>query len=89
MHRPEFVFALGRGLLGRFGGMFRVRVAGADREVAEHEAQSVAHLPLEFLHNRVGLPTVGALVVAVLHQRHRGVRGGSLRVVARPPQPGG
>src|SRR4051794_12843422 len=62
VHRPVLVFALGRGRLRRLGGVLRVRVVGADREVAEHEAQPLPHALLDVLHDGVGLPAVGALV---------------------------
>src|SRR2546421_5726943 len=39
-------------------------------KMAIDEAQSGTHLSLDFFHNRVGLSTVGAFVVSVLHQGH-------------------
>src|SRR5439155_5783374 len=45
----------------------------ADREVAEDEPQLLLHPFLDLLDDRVGLPAVRALVVAVLDERHRRV----------------
>jgi hypothetical protein len=54
---------------------------GCDREIAEHEPQPIPHLLLNRLDDRERLAAVGAFVVAVLHQGHRGV-GGTFGVIA-------
>ncbi len=58
-----------------------VRVRAGQREIAEYEPQPVAEPPLQLLDDPMGLAAVGALIVAVLHQRHRR-RGRALDVVA-------
>src|SRR6266566_2576655 len=60
----------GRGF-GDFGGLLRMRVRSAEREVAENIAELVAKQLLELLHDRHGCAAVRTLVVAVLDEGHR------------------
>ena len=63
VHWPEF--ALGG---GGFGGLRCDAGMGVDAvlgEIAEDEAEAVAHDALDFFDDRVGVHAVGALVVAV------------------------
>src|SRR3954464_1984554 len=57
-------------------------VLSGDGEVTEDELQPVAQGPLHFLDDGVSPPAIGALEVAVLHQRYGGVVR-ALPVVAR------
>src|SRR3989449_2328084 len=68
VHLPELVLDSGR--LGRFRGPFRLRVGGRDGEVSEDEPQLRSEFLLDLLHDRVGRPTVGTLVVPVLDEHH-------------------
>jgi hypothetical protein len=72
VHLPEA--SLHAGGLGRLRGRRGLRVKLRHREVAEHESEPVAEALEQVQHDRVGLATVGALEVAVLDQRHRGIR---------------
>src|SRR5436190_7196695 len=72
VHLPEPVLG-GRGL-SRLRRLLRMRMCGTDREVPEHEPELLSHPFLDLLDDRVGLPTVGALIVAVLHEAHRCIR---------------
>src|SRR5947209_12065401 len=68
VHLPEP--PLGGGRLGGFRGPFRLWVGGRDGEVSEDEPQLRSEFLLDLLHDRVGSPTVGTLVVPVLDQHH-------------------
>jgi len=59
---------------GRLRCVLRVWVCRTDREVPEHEPELFSHPFLDLLDDRVGLPAVGALIVAVLHEGHRRIR---------------
>src|SRR2546426_4793502 len=66
VHLPELPLRAGR--FRRLGGVLRVRVTLAQREVPEHEAQAATQPFLNLLHDRVGTAAVRALVVAVLDE---------------------
>src|SRR5439155_8385232 len=68
VHLPEP--PLGSGRLRRFRGPLRLRVGGGDGEVSEDEPQLLSESLLDLLHDRVGCPTVGTLVVPVLDEHH-------------------
>ena len=72
VHLPEGAL-LGR-RLGGLGRQLRVRVHVGERQVAPHVAQVVAEVGEQLADDRLGLAAVGALEVAVLDQRDRGVR---------------
>src|SRR2546426_10435440 len=72
MHLPEP--PLGGRRLGRFRGPFRLRVGGSNGEVSENEPQLCSKFLLDLLHDRVGRPTVGTLVVPVLDEHHSSIR---------------
>jgi hypothetical protein len=72
VHLPEP--ALGGSGLRRLRGGRRVGVEVRQRKVAEHEAELRAESLEEVQHHGVGLATVGTLEIAVLDQRHGGVR---------------
>src|SRR6476660_5159676 len=72
VHLPEPV--LGSGGLGRLRRVLGMRMRGSDREVAEREPELLSHPFLDLLDDRVGLPAVGTLIVAVLHEGHRRIR---------------
>src|SRR5512132_4617282 len=72
VHLPEPV--LGGRSLGCLRRVLRMRMCGADWEVAEHEPELLSHPFLHLFNDRIGLPTVGALIVAVLHEGHRRIR---------------
>src|SRR5205809_2332061 len=78
MHLPEP--PLGGGRLGGFRGPFRLRVRGGNREVSENELEPRSEFLLDPLHDRVGRPTVGTLVVPVLDEHHSSI-GRSLHMV--------
>src|SRR2546427_473177 len=71
VHLPEP--PLGGGRLRRFRGPLRLRVGGGDGEVSEDETQLRSELLLDLLHDRVGCPTVGTLVVPVLDEHHSSI----------------
>src|SRR5256886_8032331 len=68
MHLPEPPLHGGR--LGGFRGPFRLRVGGGNGEVSENELELRPEFLLDLLHDRVGRPTVGTLVVPVLDEHH-------------------
>src|SRR5256886_2164096 len=68
MHLPELPLDGGR--LGGFRGPFRLRVGGGNGEVSENEPELRPEFLLDLLHDRVGRPTVGTLVVPVLDEHH-------------------
>src|SRR2546430_15720773 len=72
MHLPEP--PLGGRRLGRFRGPLRLRVGGSNGEVSENEPQLCSEFLLDLLHDRVGRPTVGTLVVPVLDEHHSSIR---------------
>src|SRR5437879_9334649 len=72
MHLPEP--PLGGGRLGGFRGPFRLRVRGGNGEVSENELEPRSEFLLDPLHDRVGRPTVGTLVVPVLDEHHSSIR---------------
>jgi hypothetical protein len=72
VHIPEA--SLGAGGLRRLRGGGGVWVEVRHRKMTEHEPELVAEALEQVQHHRVGLAAVGALEVAVLDQRHRGVR---------------
>ena len=63
MHLPERALVGGR--LGRPGGELRVRVDVVQRQVPPDVAD-VAEVAQQLAHDRLGLPAVGTLEVAVL-----------------------
>src|SRR5256884_9671434 len=77
-HLPELPLRARR--LGGLGRVLRVRMALAQREVAEHETQPPSQALPELLDDRVGAPAMGTVVVAVLDQRDGRLRR-PLRVV--------
>src|SRR5690348_16856512 len=80
MHLPES--ALRTSGFRRLRGMLRLGMDLGQRKVAKHKSQLGTERPLYVLDDRVRPATVGALVVTVFDQGHRGVfRAG--RVVAR------
>src|SRR3989442_5566561 len=72
VHLPEP--PLGGRRLGRFRGPLRLRVGGSNGEVSENEPQLRSKFLLDLLHDRVGRPTVGTLVVPVLDEHHSSIR---------------
>src|SRR5213593_4339659 len=68
VHLPELPLDGGR--LGGFRGPFRLRVGGGNGEVSEDEPEPRSEFLLNLLHDRVGRPTVGTLVVPVLDKHH-------------------
>ena len=70
MHLPEGALVGGR--LGGLRGELRVRVDVVERQVPPDVAD-VAELAQELAHDRLGLPAVRALEVAVLDHRDRRV----------------
>jgi hypothetical protein len=72
VHVPEP--SLGARCLGGLRGSGGVRVKVRHRKMTEHEPEPVAKTLEQIQHHRVRLAAVGALEVAVLDQRHRGVR---------------
>src|SRR5256714_11517055 len=72
VHLPELPLCAGR--FGRFGGVLRVQMQFGERKVAEHKPEAWAQALPHLLHDRVGATAMRALEVAVLDQRHRGVR---------------
>src|SRR6185436_9790596 len=81
VHFPELP-AFRRSLGGR-GGLCRVRMNLAQREVAEDEPQARSEMVLDRLDDRVRLPAIRALVVAVLDECDRRI-GTALSVIAVP-----
>jgi hypothetical protein len=79
VHLPEPALRAGR--LGRFGGAGGVRMDLAQREVPVRELQPWTEGLLHRLDDRIGRPAVGALEVAILHER-RGRVGRTGDVVA-------
>src|SRR2546428_12865722 len=71
MQLPEL--PLDGGGLGGFRGPFRLRVGGGNGEVSENEPEPRSEFLLDFLHDRVGRPTVGTLVVPVLDEHHSSI----------------
>src|SRR6266702_1563165 len=68
---------------GRLGGLrcpFRLLVGGGNGEVSENEPEPRSEFLLDLLHDRVGRPTVGTLVVPVLDEHHASI-GRPLNVV--------
>src|SRR3989441_3246797 len=78
MHLPELPLDGGR--LGGFRGPFRLRVGGGNGEVSENEPELRPEFLLDLLHDRVGRPAVGTLVVPVLDEHHSSI-GRSLHMV--------
>src|SRR3989442_3685725 len=78
MHLPEPPLDGGR--LGGFRGPLRLRVGGGNGEVSENEPEPRSEFLLNLLHDRVGRPTVGTLVVPVLDEHHSSI-GRSLHMV--------
>src|SRR5438445_4391030 len=78
MHLPEP--PLGGGRLGGVRCPFRLRLRGGNGEVSENELEPRSEFLLDLLHDRVGRPTVGTLVVPVLDEHHSSI-GRSLHVV--------
>ena len=72
VHLPER--ALRGRRLGRLGGELRVRVHVVERQVPPHVAD-VAEVGQQLADDRLGLPAVGALEVAVLDHGDRRVLG--------------
>src|SRR5437667_7509467 len=72
MHLPELPLDGGR--LGGFRGPFRLRVGGGNGEVSENEPELRPEFLLDLLHDRVGRPAVGTLVVPVLDEHHSSAR---------------
>src|SRR5436309_7668597 len=72
VHLPEPPLDGGR--LGGFRGPFRLRVGGSNGEVSENEPQLRSKFLLDLLHDRVGRPTVGTLVVPILDEHHSSIR---------------
>src|SRR6266545_4836600 len=66
VHLPELALR-SRGF-GRLGRELGVRMRGGDGEVAEDESELLSHAPLDVLDDRVRLPAVGALVIAILNE---------------------
>ena len=81
VHLPEA--ALRRGRLRGLGGQLGVRVHVGERQVAEHEAHVLAEVVEQLAHDRLGLPAVRALEVAVLDERDRRVVGAADVVALR------
>jgi len=79
MHLPEP--SLGGSSLRGFGGVFRVRMALAQREVPKNKSELRSKTSLDFLDDGIGPPAMWAFVVAVFHERD-GCVGRTLRVVA-------
>src|SRR5919204_596787 len=73
VHLPER--ALRGGRLGGLGRDLGSAMHVVQREMAPHVAQVVAERQQQLAHHDLGLAAVGALVVAVLHERHRRVLG--------------
>src|SRR5438445_437739 len=72
MHLPELPLDGGR--LGGFRGPFRLRVGGGNGEVSENEPELRPEFLLDLLHDRVGRPAVGTLVIPVLDEHHSSIR---------------
>ena len=71
VHVPEASLRA-RGL-GRLGRHLRARVDVAERQMAPDVSELVSEGVQQLADDRLGLAAVGALVVAVLDQHHRGV----------------
>src|SRR5262249_28658953 len=71
VHLPEL--PLSGGGLPRFSCALRVRVHLRQREVPEDEAEADAQRLLHLVDDRIGLPAIRALVVAILDQGDRRV----------------
>src|SRR2546422_2939549 len=71
MQLPEL--PLDGGGLGGFRGPFRLRGGGGDGEVSENEPELRPQFLLALLHDRVGRPAVGTLVVPVLDEHHSSI----------------
>jgi hypothetical protein len=66
VHLPEFAETSGK--LGNLGRGLSLGVNLRQGKVAENEAKLLSELRLDLFHQRMGLATVGALVVAVLDE---------------------
>jgi hypothetical protein len=81
VHRPEFALRPRR--LGGLGGDAGAWMDARLREMPEHEEQLLPQLLDQPVDDRVGGHAVGALVVAVFHQRDRGAGGPKQMVLLR------
>src|SRR5216683_3299836 len=70
MHLPEL--SLGGGSFCGLRRMLGMGVALGQGEVPEDKAQPVAQPSLDLLDDGIGLPTIRALIIAVLYQGYRG-----------------
>src|SRR5712692_25289 len=70
MHLPELLLSGGsfRGLRG----MLSMRVALGQWKVPKDKAQPIPQSSLNLLDDWIGLSTIGALIITVFHQCHRG-----------------
>ena len=68
VHLPELIVRARR--LRNLGSVLGMGMYLAQRKVAKNESESIAQLSLNFVNNRAGQAAVGALIVAILDQRH-------------------
>src|SRR5438093_13611019 len=66
VHLPELPLDGGR--LGGFRGPFRLRVGGGNGEVSEAEPELRPAFLLDLLHDRVGRPALGTLIIPVIEE---------------------
>src|SRR6266699_6985256 len=70
VHLPELL--LDGGSFRGLRGMLSMRVALGQGKVPKDKAQAIPQTPLNLLDDRIGLPTIGTLIITVFHQCHRG-----------------
>src|SRR6266568_4111788 len=70
MHLPEL--PLGGSSFCGLRSMLGMRVALGQGKVPEDKAQPIAQLSLDLLDDGIGLSTIGALIITIFHQGHRG-----------------
>src|SRR5947209_11488631 len=71
MHLPEL--PLDGGSLCGLRGMLSMRVALGQGKVPKDKAQPIPQTSLNLLDDRIGLSTIGTLIITVFHQCHGGV----------------
>ena len=66
VHLPKAIF--GSCEFGGFRGSLRIRMNLGEREIAKDKGKVFAEVPLEALHNWIGVAAMRTLVVAVFNQ---------------------